>query len=581
MKDEASKTKVEKGTVKRLLGKFAAKKPLFSIISIFFIVVICLMLSFSKETIKDYESAIVKKGQELLGIEDKTPCAEGWNFFNHDVIGISFCYPKEWGNATTDPKQPITRLEGLVDEFDVEDNYYHNSFAINFDKNENVQLRFFNEEYGGEKYPNAYAYQYGYVDNIDKLKISGNICDYKMDFNHTWQYEGKINETYATCDSTIKTAIIDKQEYFDKEVHISDLKSFAYAKLSNGYFDNVLLTYAYGGTTQLERKFDAVGPLLAEIKKSEEDFAAEQEKFESFVKSIKTFLPVDEQQEEFVVESGEDEGITAIRRYYWLIAGRKFDEAYAMKAPENRGTYEEFLKQYKNVYIANPYDFQKIGGNGYSFLVEYEDHNEPKTKYGVKMTVADGKLTTTFVEEFKDKSASFGEYTAFAVNRGGKSQLILKKGENEKIVDEGDAEYNEDFSNIGEVKSFSQIKFSDNGNYLIYTMSGYEWIVSYIYDVREAKTLKGFDSAYVGEGFGVTPDEKYLYVCAGAGMTEGNPGEVYTLPGMVKVFDAGGEKYFDRKCRYEKSENAIVFNLSGPSGEEEPKPEEVKYYLDK
>lgn len=581
MKDEASKIKADKGVAKRSLRKLTSPKSLFSIISIFFIVVICLMLSFSKETIEKYEDAIVKKSQELFGIEDKAPCAPGWNFFNHDVIGISFCYPDEWGSVTTDPKQTITRLEGLVDEFDAEDNYYHNSFEVSFNKNENIHLRFFNEEYGGEKYPNAYAYKYGYVDNIDKLKSSGNICDYKMDFNHTWQYKGQINETYVICDGSIKTAIIDKQEYFDKEVHSSSLESFAYTKLRNGYFDNVLLAYNHGSTTQLERKFDTVEPLLAEIKKSNEDFAAEQKKFESFVKSIKTFLPIDEQQADFEVESGEDAGITAIRKYYWLIAGRKFDEAYAMKAPENRGTYEEFLEQYKNVYIANPYDFQNIGGNGYYFLVEYEDHNEPKTKYGVKMIVVDGKLNTTFVEEFKDESASFGEYTAFAVNRGGKSQLILKKGETEKIVDEGDAEYNEDFSNIGTVKSFPKIKFSDNGSYLIYSMVGYEWGVGYIYDVKESKILKEFDSADVGDGFDITPDEKYLYVCVGAGMTEGNPGEVYTLPGMAKVFDAGGEKYFDRKCRYEKSENAIVFNLSAPAGEEEPKPEEVKYYLNK
>jgi hypothetical protein len=127
----------------------------------------------------------------------------------------------------------------------------YNSFFIDFE-NEDVSLRFFNQRYGGEYYPKYYyyAYAYGYIDNIPLLRKTGNICDYKIDFNK--KYEDRLNEIYNDCSKNIKTAIIEKYEYFDflqdinKSRYSYNLEGFAYKKLSNGYFDDLLIKAKFG-----------------------------------------------------------------------------------------------------------------------------------------------------------------------------------------------------------------------------------------------------------------------------------------------------------------------------------------------
>lgn len=557
-----------KGTrVKTFIRKILGKSPFTSAVTIFFIVIVCLLLGFSKETIQRYEDAIIRKGQELLGIEEKNQCGEGWTFYQQDVIGLSFCYPREWGNVTL-PKEPVTRLEGLLDGA-----YDRNSFLIGFDKNDNASLQIFNEEYGGEKYSDGKTEQYYNADNIKKLRTDGNICEYKMDFDLAWEYGGSVSEPYAACDDGIKTAIVDTQEYFDRETHSALLQTSAYAKLQNGYFDHALVTYIYGSTGQLEQKFDNVDAFLTQAGKTQEDFAKEKVDFIIFAKSVKTFVPEKNVQAEFETVVGEDARVTAIRKYYWLLEGGKLQEAYAMKAEPGAETYEEFSSQYKNVHVAKPSDIQNVGGDDFSFLVQYQDHNEPEVKYSVKMTVADGKLKTIAMEEFRGTTAAFGQYSASAVERNGKFYLTLKKGETETIVKEG-KDYLAEAKAAGFGESFSDIKFSSQGNYLTYSTDDYEASSRTLYDVKNGKEITQVKGAFA-DSFDVTPDEKYFYFCTsvGEGVYDIIPGKVYSLPDFQVAFDASGgehDGYADHTCVYDRERKAIVFSSSGPNDANKP-----------
>ena len=193
------------------------------------------------------------------------------------------------------------------------------------------------------------------------------------------------------------------------------------------------------------------------------------------------------------------------------------------------------------------------------------------------------------VEEQKASGAKFGAYTAFSEMRDDKSYLILKKGETETVVDEG-ADYNADQKAAGFGESFTDIKFSSQGNYLLYSMSDYEGGGSVIYDIKNAKIVTGVSRVEVGAGFDITPDEKYLYVCRGAGIDAGVSGKVYALPEFKEVFDADsghgsdvddGNNYMSNACVFDQDKNAIVFTASEPSGDNLPPSVEKEFSLGK
>jgi hypothetical protein len=65
-------------------------------------------------------------------------------------------------------------------------------------------------------------------------------------------------------------------------------------------------------------------------------------------------------------------------------------------------------------------------------------------------------------------------------------------------------------------------------------------------------------------------------------MEEAILGEVYSVPGMERVFDAGAgnEAYGDTECRFDEGQQAVVFSLSSPlSSETDPKSKEVRFEI--
>ena len=501
-----------------------------------------------------------------LTIRDKPKCQEDWKEYKHDIIGMEFCYPEQWGEPTTSPKSETTRLEDVVSEFN-EHNVSYNSFFIDF-KNKDISLRFFNEQYGGEHYPNSAAYAYGYADNISLLKSTGNICEYKIDFNKDWKYKGEFNEVYDNCENDIKTTVIEKTQFFDQALYIYTLKSFAYKKPVNGYFDNLLIELKHGWTKQAPEQLFTLSQFLNGMEKSEDQFQREKDEFVSFANSIETYQPIHRTFQEFEVIKGEDPQITVIRKYYWFLLNNKIKEAYEMRSDRTELAYETFQDWYKNLYFIEPYDFKSMNPNEYEFYVKYQDHNRPKTKFRVKMFVNEGVIKTLSSDEILSDEVSFGEYSAYVIKRGDNNYMILSKNGEEIIIDQGVANYDSEYANLGKVKHFHSPEFSPKGNYLTYTMTGWEWSVNYVYDIKE-KAIKYSESHNVS---GFTSDEKYFYTCSSVGMITGAGGTVYSVPDFEIEFDAlndlDGYDCFEVKCEYDKNSGNIIFTLSDYEGNE-------------
>ena len=515
---------------------------------------------------KIVEESIIKK---------EIKCPEDWEKYKHDVIGIKFCYPKEWGEPTTSPIKNLTRLSNMEEEFETQNIYYRNRIAIVFEKNRQVSMGLFNDQYGGEYYPNTYAHAYGYVDNIPLLKSTGDICEYKIDFNK--DYESKLNEIYNDCSESIKTTIIEHYQYFDfiddnnKSRYSYELKGCAYKKLSNSHFDNLLLSARFGYISQNEEQFTTIDQILFSLEKSEDQFQKEKDEFASFVESIETYQTIPKTFQEFEAIQEENSQITIIRKYYWLLANDKLNEAYKMRSDETELAYETFRGWYKDIYHAEPYDFKKMNSNEYEFYVEYQDHNKSKKKFKVAMAVNENKIKTLFSDEILTEEVSFGEYSAYAIKRGDKNYMILAENGKEIIIDEGDANYDSEHSNLGTVKSFYKPRFSPKGNYLIYTACGWEWCGNYVYDIKNKKIVKGHDGP---DKFDFTPDEKYFYTCSSMGMTTGISGEVYSVPDFDIEFNAlDNVKDYNYNClgvdcEYDEDSKSIIFILSDEKGDE-------------
>ncbi len=559
-----------------LAKKILGKNPRVSAMMILAIVLFCFVFSFSKETMRNYEAAL-RRG---LGMEAEGGCPAGWVSYRHEVIGIGFCYPAEWGNVKTEPKEPVTRLADLLEDYANGDNGYRDSFFILFDNNPDVRMRVFNENYAGERYAGDPAGT-SFVDNIGTLKATAAVCNYEKNYGYKGDCDVRIKETYAECGNGIKTAINDTQETSNERIDTSVLESFAYAKLVNGYFDHAFAEYVYGNAIQPGKEYGGIDEILPDLGIGKEEFGRKEDDFTAFVKSIEAFVPGEKAPAEFKMVPGEDPRITLIRRYYHLIRSGNLEEAYALKS--DQGSFEDFVSFYEDAYIAEPHNFEDKGENRFSFLMKYQDHNEREREYRVRMEAAEGEIRTISVEESTDEQVFAGEYSASVTERSEKEYVILRKGEEETIVDEG-SNYSAEAKASGFGESFSDVAFSPDGRYLMYSSSDYEYLASSIYDIAEKKIVMEVPGTEVGNSFGFTPDGRYFYLCASPGIYEGDAGKAFSVPGFEQVFDAkkdGGKSYLTNMCAYDAQRNAIIFTASDPVDESIAKSREAVFGLEK
>lgn len=581
------------------------KKRIFLLISFFLIMAVIFGLAvFNKENLffnkneKGFlDTAKIQKNKQNKNFKNyqNVICEENWEKYTNDVLGIGFCYPKEWGKVYIDPVKDLTLLEGAIDEYSKdENNAYNNSLFIKFDNgkeglNNKVELRIFNNNYRGEHYPNVFAYDKGYIDNIDKLKEDKNICVYRTNFTELWQEQGRMTESWSECESGMKNRIINHEQYFDKALYSYNLESLAYLNLQNNFFDNVLIKKTYLHISQIEKKINSFEEIF-EAKKypsnvdnsgiiSQEEFDKQKEEFVRFVNSICSYIPITFKTEGFKEVEGEDSKITAIRKYYWLLEGQNLEEAYKMHNRIN-SSLDEFKSIYKKTRVAKARDFSKLNDNAFKFFVDYQDHNKPQTLYRITARVLnDEKIEIITIEEIVSDVAENGNNKAYFKKRDGKSFMILEKYGVEIVVDEGKADYDSNHSDTGEVKAFGDIKFSKSGKYLFYKMYGWEWLGAYIYDVEEVKEVFKSDSPHV---FSFDKDEKNLFVCSNVGMSSSASGAIYSLPDFKKKFELFDQEKSDAlevACNYDEGKNELIFTYDkNCASSEEEKDDKCKKY---
>lgn len=522
-------------------------------------------------------------------------CQKEWREYHQDAFGVSFCYPPEWGSPSTNYLENITRLSTLGEDFEKQAAYY-NRVDIKFENNKDVNLRIFNDKSDGKDgldYDMPYMYyESGMTSNVVNLKKSGNVCDYKVGYDYRYNSEmqpDRLETIYAACSDGIKTNLTKDSEFFDFDnigmLYSYNLRLLAFKKLANGYFDNLLISEEVDSAIQIFENFSSLEQFFTASKttrrpdsvttKSKENLDRERQIFQRFVDSIKVFQPTVPVQPVFKEIPGEDPNITTIRKYYWLIAGGKFDQAYAMysKKPDDFSKYQEW---YKNVLKADPRDFKNKGDNTYEFYVDYQEHNDDPMIYHVTMQVSAGQIKTLASEEITSGIVSSGPYTSFTKNIGDQNYIVLTENGKETVIDQAGNDFEK--QGIGAVKIFSDPKFSPSGRYLTYIVGGWEWSGTFIYDVKGKRQVANMDGP---EKFGFAAGEKYAYGCMSPGMG-GGTGDVYSLPDGRKVFDIFDQKNIDQygtiDCDYDKDNNRVIFTLKqdlGPDSTEKPLPDKT------
>lgn len=526
--------------------------------------------------------------QKTVKDKPEIDCEDNWEKYENDVLGIGLCYPKEWGNVSLEPIKDLTLLEGALPENNDIDNSNNNSLFIKFEKGA-VELRMFNENYQGERYPNALAYEKGYIDNIEELKKTKNICDYRINFTELWQEQGRMTEFWNQCEDGIKTRIINHEQYFDKSLYSYDLDSVSYLNLQNNFFDHVLITKKYVHISQIEKKIND-WPQIFEAKDypsavdnsaiiSQAEYERAKVEFGKFITSIYSYTPIVSEKKDFAAVPGENEKITLIRKYYWLLENQKLEEAYAMHNRINT-PLDEFKSSYEKTRLAEAKHFKEINSNTYKFLVDYQEHNKPQATYRIMLRiVSDDKIEIITTEEITSEMVKFDNYTAYAKKQNGKSFVILEQYDVEIIIDEGVADYDGGHTNLETVKFFGNIRFSESGKYLIYQMSGWEWSKIYIYDIEAGGKVLEFSPGTNG----FAREEKSFFVCSSAGMSTAAEGVIYSVPDFKKSFELfkiGSTAVTSVDCHYDKDKNELTFIYGDDCGDKNCRRNEVIYSFD-
>jgi hypothetical protein len=511
------------------------------------------------------EQSVSFRNHEVSG----AACPDGWERYRHEALGLQFCYPKEWGEPKIVEIPAVTRLGNMREEFKRQNVYYDKRLSLAFKENYKVSLSLFDDQYGGLFHPNDSSYV-GYIDNFSDLKASGDICDYKVDFNYPWN-RNTVYDAWSECRDGVRVALVEERVHSSDRPYSYMLQGRAYKKLQNGSFDHLFVEDTFYHESGLAASFKApddllegkrtTDPALLASVDAKERFGREKKEFETFVATIAAFEPSPKSEEAFQDVPGENPDITAIRKYYWFLSAGKMNEAYDMYA-DKAVPFEKYQGWYRDVRSAKPRDFEDKGSHTYRFFVDYQDENHPVSVYRVSMQVSDaGGIRTLSSEEITSQIITAGNFSAFVKRSGDKTYVVLAKDGKESVVDQGDAEYAEDYWNMAEVKHFDRLEFSPTGRYLFYAMYGWEWAQSYVYDTWTGKRAV----VLAGGKHGFADGDRYVYSCASPGMI-GGEGKVFSLPGGKTEYDIYSDEdsknYSSIDCSAEDDQRSVTFSLS-------------------
>ena len=291
--------------------------------------------------------------------------------------------------------------------------------------------------------------------------------------------------------------------------------------------------------------------------------------------SINTFKPVPSQEKIFEIAEKEDPNITTIRKYYFEIEKGNLENAYNMYQDKNV-SFETYKEWYKNTIMVNPIDFEKLTDNRYQFKVELQDNNQKQELYRLIMEVNEGKIIPISSEEIVAGPISFGNVTAFVIQKqvgiySFKTYLMLSENGKEQVLDE-------ELSNDGAGKRFfGPLEFSPDGNYLISPVAGYEWRGANIYDIKNKKRVLELSIPLITN---FTSNEKYFFACAENELGGEYYAKIYSVPDFEEIYNLSireGRYNVSVDCEYNEDKHVIRLRVDSESRTEGPETKIVEF----
>lgn len=109
--------------------------------------------------------------------------------------------------------------------------------------------------------------------------------------------------------------------------------------------------------------------------------------------------------------------------------------------------------------------------------------------------------------------------------------------------------------------TFSKLRFSSQGAYLLYNINGWEGYWGEVYDTENSQVLDiKLPSADL---WGVSLNEKYLYACAGSAFSGDFYARVYGLPGLETVYEFDNfhdDALYTMSCLYEPAGEKLTIS---------------------
>lgn len=221
-------------------------------------------------------------------------------------------------------------------------------------------------------------------------------------------------------------------------------------------------------------------------------------------------------------------GYTAlIKSYYNKLDNKDYEGAYNMKVDPGMtlDAYKELYKDFSYTVVSK---FEKLDDAVFNFQVRTLPLNDqPIEIYNVTMKVVDGtklKTASTILLGYGvlEETRYDNNLLATVEWRDGFYRVYVTKFGEKQMVEEYDTRGNL-------ALDIKNLRFSNEGKYLMYDIGGWEISGVTIYDIENGTQP---DNAFLGGGvFGFSSDDNYFYFCSEDGMLEGDL-FVLNLPGF-------------------------------------------------
>lgn len=461
----------------------------------------------------------------------------GWNTYRNEVLGIEFQYPAEWGEPRLEPVEYVTDLSAVLEKYKNlgEDNAYNTSMEMRFAADNAPRLKFLSQLYQGEHYKNVQTYGMGYIDNIPALKATGNICDYKIHFDHRPIWRNTLEEIFSECDQRVKTYLIKDIEHFDEIKYTYTLMYAGAIKLHNGFFDTVLITQNDGMILQVANNNLTLDELINWKWKGNETYSYKNRKntFGQFVDSMIAFTPPPSEPLVFEKKINENPNYTRIREYYFHLANGHVESAYQFR-DKNALAIGDLNREYGRVYKLKLATINTLSNGQYEVFFNLQDHNEKPTQAREVLVITkEGKIKIGLSERISETISYQGNKAAYIALRGDNNYIILKDGEKEFIADEAPYSYDNPRNTLGSVRYFSDIGTSPLQRYIVYTAGGWEWYDKLVYDTKTRARKAELSFA---EFTAFNNDETFFIAC-GTGYGSPSVAQIFRLPEFTVQYD--------------------------------------------